>query len=79
MRSFGLVGVWILQFALAALFAIQGAVKLAGSRVWISRLHGWGYPDHFYLVVGVAELSGAILLLIPRLAKFGAFLLIGSW
>jgi uncharacterized membrane protein YphA (DoxX/SURF4 family) len=66
-----------LQFALAALFAIQGAVKLAGSKVWISRFRAWGYPEHFYLIVGLAELSGAILLLVPRLGKFGALLLTG--
>src|SRR5258707_13584305 len=76
MKSVRLVGVWILQFALAAFFAIQGAVKLAGSQVWISRFGAWGYPDRFYLVVGLAEVSGAILLLIPRLARFGALLLI---
>jgi putative oxidoreductase len=76
MKSFRLVTVWILQLLLAALFAIQGAVKLGGSKVWISRFDAWGYPDHFYLVVGLAEVSGAILLLIPRLAKFGVLLLI---
>jgi uncharacterized membrane protein YphA (DoxX/SURF4 family) len=35
-----------------------------------------GYPDHFYIVVGVAEVFGAILLLIPRTVKLGAPLLI---
>jgi len=76
MKSFRLVAVWILQFALAALFAIQGAVKLGGSKVWISRFGAWGYPDHFYIVVGLAEVLGAILLLIPRLAEVGALLLV---
>ena len=76
MKSFRLIAVWVLQFMLAALFAIQGAVKLGGSKVWISRFAAWGYPDHFYLVVGLAEVSGAILLLIPRLASFGVLLLI---
>jgi putative oxidoreductase len=77
MKSFRLVAAWILQFVLAALFAIQGIVKLGGSQAWISRFNTWGYPDHFYLLVGLAEASGAILLLIPKLAKFGALLLIG--
>jgi uncharacterized membrane protein YphA (DoxX/SURF4 family) len=61
---------------LAALFAVQGFVKLAGSPAWVSRFRGWGYPDHFYLVVGSTEILAALLLLIPRLAKFGAQLLI---
>ena len=71
-----LIAVWVLQFLLAALFAIQGIVKLNGSPVWIARFQGWGYPDHFYFAVGLAELVGSILLLIPRLARFGALLLI---
>ena len=76
MKRFRLVAVWGLQFALAAFFAIQGAVKLGGSKAWITRFSVWGYPDHFYLLVGLAEVLGAILLLIPRLAKFGALLLV---
>jgi uncharacterized membrane protein YphA (DoxX/SURF4 family) len=47
-------------------------------------VHRLGYPDSaggdirtdLTFVVGLAELSGAILLLIPRLARFGALLLI---
>ena len=76
MSSFRLIAVWVLQVVLAAFFAMQGAVKLAGSQTWVSRFSKWGYPDRFYLLVGLAELSGAILLLIPRLARFGALLLI---
>ena len=75
MRMLRLIVVWILRFLLAALFAIQGIIKLTGSPAWISRFHEWGYPDHFYLVVGVAELLGAIGLLIPRLANFGVLVL----
>src|SRR5260370_30839046 len=76
MKNFRLIAVWVLQFVLAALFAIQGAMNLGGSKVWISRFGAWGYPDHFYLVVGLVEVSGAILLLIPSLATFGVALLI---
>jgi len=55
------VAAWVLQLLLAALFAVQGA---------------WGYPEHFYFVIGSAELAGALLLVIPQLAKFGALLVI---
>jgi uncharacterized membrane protein YphA (DoxX/SURF4 family) len=71
-----LIVVWVLRLLLAVLFAIQGVLKLSGSPGWISRFSGWGYPDHFYLAVGVAELLGAIGLLIPRLASFGALVLL---
>jgi len=69
------VGLWVFTLLLSAFFAVQGFVKLAGSPAWVSRFRGWGYPDHFYLVVGSAELLGAVLLLIPGLARFGALLL----
>jgi putative oxidoreductase len=67
---------WVLQLLLAAFFAIQGIAKLSGSPAWISRFRAWGYPDRFYFVVGLAELLGAVLLMIPRLAKFGAVMLV---
>jgi len=76
MNSVKSIVAWILRLLLAALFAIQGIIKLNGSPAWISRFSGWGYPDHFYLAVGVAELLGAIGLLIPRLASPGALVLI---
>jgi len=41
----------------------------------VARFQQWGYPDHFYLLVGVAELAGAIALLIPWLVRFGVALL----
>ena len=75
MDRFRSVAAWILQFALAAFFAVQGIVKLAGSPAWISRFKAWGYPDHFYLAIGLAEFLGASALLVPRLAKFGALTL----
>jgi putative oxidoreductase len=52
-------------------------MKVGGSPVWISRFAGWGYPAHFYLAIGLAELCGAAFLLIPQLARSGALLLIG--
>jgi putative oxidoreductase len=76
MNRFKSICGWSLQLLLASFFVIQGIVKLTGSPAWISRFRAWGYPDRFYFVVGLAELLGAVLLLIPRLAKFGAVILI---
>ena len=36
----------------------------------------YGYPDNFYLLVGAIELLGAISLLIPKVAGYGASALI---
>jgi uncharacterized membrane protein YphA (DoxX/SURF4 family) len=69
------VAVWVVQILLALLFALQGIIKLTSAPAWVARFKAWGYPDHFYLAVGLGELVGAILLLIPRLARFGALIL----
>jgi len=76
MNRFKAICGWVLQVLLAAFFALQGIVKLRGSTGWITRFRAWGYPDHFYLVVGFVELLAAILLLIPRLANWGALILL---
>lgn len=73
--TFKRVTSWTLQILLALLFAVQGLVKLMGSSNWIARFNRWGYPHHFYPGVGAAELAGAVLLLTPKSAKFGALLL----
>ena len=73
--SLKLVISWILQILLALLFAVRGFIKIMGSPNWVTRFRQWGYPQYFYLIVGIAELVGAVLLLIPGLARFGALLL----
>lgn len=76
MTKFQRIGVWALQILLAGFFVLQGVAKLTSSPAWVSRFRGWGYPDHFYLVVGLVEVLGGALLLVPRLVKFGASTLI---
>ena len=71
------IAIWVLRILLAAIFALQGIVKLTSSPGWVSRFKAWGYPDNFYLLVGAIELAGAVALLIPRLAVFGALTLLG--
>jgi putative oxidoreductase len=60
---------------MALLFAIQGVLKLMGSPAWVHRFQKWGYPAHFYLLVGLTEIVGAVLLLIPGAVRLGAMLL----
>ena len=76
MQNITTIGDWMLRLLLAALFVAQGVMKLGGSPAWVSRFRGWGYPDHFYIVIGVVELLAAIALIIPGLATFGAAVLI---
>lgn len=75
MKRWELIVAWTLQVLLAAFFLFVGGVKLGHSPAWIRLFRHWGYPDGFYMVIGVAEVGGAILLLIPRLLRYGAALL----
>lgn len=65
---------WIIT-ALVVLVCIRsGWQKISGNVFWVRDFHRWNYPDWFRIVVGVAELVSAALLVIPRLAGFGASL-----
>ena len=69
------IGLWVLTSLLTALFTMMGVPKVLGHGGWGTRFAAWGYPSWFVVVVGVAELGGAIMLLVPRLATLGGFLL----
>ena len=70
------IALWVLQVLLVFPFLAAGIPKLASAPGWIARFRGYGYPENFYLMVGAIELLGALALLIPRLAAYGAMVLI---
>ena len=63
---------WILTLMLVLVCFRSGLLKLTGNGFWIRDFHRWNYPDWFRIVVGAAELASAALLLIPRMASYGA-------
>ena len=65
------IALWVLQILLTVLFANVGWIKLS-SPGWPKTFREWGYPEHFYVVVGVVEMLGGLSLLIPRAAGYGA-------
>ena len=75
MATWKVVLLWILTAFLTLIFLTAGGTKLAGLPVQADNFARWGYPGWFMYVVGVIETSGAIALLIPRLAGFAALLL----
>jgi putative oxidoreductase len=66
---------WTLSGLLAALYLFAGATKLAGMQMHVVAFAHWGYPSWFMYVVGAWEVTGAILLVIPRASAFAAALL----
>jgi len=59
----------------ALVFIPAGIAKLTGQTMEIQRFAGFGYSIWFMYLIGFMELSGALLVLVPRLAGSGAALL----
>jgi len=71
------VVVWIIALFLALVCLRSGLMKMPGVpgvQFWIRDFGRWGYPDWFRVAVGVAELISFALLLVPRVAGYGASL-----
>jgi uncharacterized membrane protein YphA (DoxX/SURF4 family) len=65
---------WIITLFLALVCLRSGWLKVTGNIFWVRDFHRWGYPDWFRLAVAVTELASLALLLVPRLAAYGASL-----
>lgn len=78
MAGWKTVLLWILTALLSAFFLFAGGTKLAAAPSSVANFARWGYPGWFMYVVGVFEVGGAIVLLVPRLAGFAALLLCGT-
>jgi putative oxidoreductase len=66
---------WIVALFLALVCLRSGLMKMPGvpgEVFWIRDFQRWGYPDWLRIVVGVGELISMVLLVIPRLAGYGA-------
>jgi putative oxidoreductase len=75
MRMVKLAGTWTLQVLLGTLFVVLGVAKF-GDPSWARKFAGWGYPDGFYMAVGVLEIAGGLMVLVPRVASCGALLIV---
>lgn len=64
-----------LVWALAAMFIISGLTKFLGSAALLDTFANWGYPAWFAYLIGGVELFAGILLMVPHLKVFGAFIL----
>lgn len=62
---------WILVVVLAGLFTLAALGKLTGAAT--EMFTGWGYPAWFALLIGCAELAGAIGLLIPKTTRYAIY------
>jgi uncharacterized membrane protein YphA (DoxX/SURF4 family) len=68
------IGIWLLQILLALPMVGPGMQKFT-SPVWQRMFRTWGYPEHFYLVIGAIEVIAGIGLLVPKIASASAITL----
>ncbi len=70
------IALWCVQAASAALFLVAGVSKLAGAAAMVQTFDAIGLGQWFRYLTGGIEVVSAVLLLVPRLAFFGAIVLI---
>ena len=74
LRIAGTVALWIVNVLAAGAFLAIGLGKF-GSPEWVTKFERWGYPDGFYMIIGVLEIAAGVLLLVPKLSSYAAALL----
>ena len=67
---------WMLAIILFWFFAINGYPKISGADPVAHQFESWGYTEGFAFFIGCVEVFGAVLVLIPRTAFWGALLLL---
>jgi putative oxidoreductase len=68
------IALWLLQILLTVPMVGSGLQKFT-SPAWPRMFRVWGYPDHFYLVIGAIELIAGLGLLVPKTATPSALIL----
>ena len=69
-------GLWVVRGLLALAFAGAGGAKLYGVPMLVEEFQHIGLGQWFRYLTGALEVLGAVLILTPSLAAFGAVLLI---
>ena len=70
------IGLWVITLFEAFGLGQAGIRKFTSMDGWWDLFEKWGYPFWFLVVIGVVELGGAVLLLVPPLAAYAAIGLI---
>jgi uncharacterized membrane protein YphA (DoxX/SURF4 family) len=74
----GLIGLWIVQIALAGMFLLAGGSKLLGAPAMVGLFDAIGIGQWFRYLTGLIEVGSAVALLVPSIAVFGALALVAT-
>ena len=65
------IAAWLLALWLCFIFFRAGIAKFDDASGWSRAFRGWGFSVWFRVVIGVLEVIGALLLLLPRTVVYG--------
>lgn len=78
-----LVVAWCLGLYLANMYVRMGWIKFDPHGFWTPAFERWGYPVWLRWLVGVVEVGGGVLLLVPWVASYAALavsvVMTGAW
>lgn len=66
------VTAYVVGVLVALVFVSQGLMKFDPEGFWTPSFERWGYPVWFRYLIGVLETAGGVMLLVPRVASYGA-------
>ncbi len=67
---------WVVGLLLGLFYLMSAWPKLQGAEPMVERFSAWGYSAGFLRFIGALEALGGLLLLVPKLAAWGALILI---
>jgi hypothetical protein len=70
------VALWVVQVGLTLMFLMAGGSKLTGALAMVGLFDAIGIGQWFRYLTGALEVSGALLLVVPRVNGLGAMLLV---
>ncbi|TFU03685.1 DoxX family protein [Polymorphobacter arshaanensis] len=76
-RSWTHIALWVVKLLVGAAFLYAAVMKLSGNPQMVAEFEKIGLGQGFRILTGVIELTGALLLLVPRTTFAGAVLLAG--
>lgn len=65
---------WVLSVLLGLSFLMAGWPKVMPGENMVRRFENWGYSAEFTVLIGILELLGGLLVLLPKTAFYGALL-----
>jgi putative oxidoreductase len=72
------IAIWFLRVLLGLAFLTIGAAKLTGTLNTVQTFEAIGWGQWFRYLTGLLDLTGAVLVFVPRWTCYGALLLTGT-